>query len=247
MRIFFIIGFIIHLAQSFIPTNRFLEYLVDGFIPKSIKSTRKGDEIPINLNVSDYTTNSLLSVTNNLLKLNTTLYNDTALPITLDTQGLQVLIPELSEYQTNTNMSLFIYRDPRIHQKITIQTIITSYVTLSFGLNFSVFDNTTMTYDDIIDCTLYVSVKFQLSPENNIINLLINKIDVNEVDLLRDDLGINVETFKENLNMVIELARAQIIKFTKFDIIGYIKQQGGGEYEQLTLDQQAGYIEFNLK
>jgi hypothetical protein len=245
MKIFYIFGILINMISS---NANFLQFLEDAILGSTgLVFKELNHEVPINLTITDHTINALLGLTNDMLKPNMTLYNEKGSPIPLDTNGLSILIPELANYKDNTNMSLFIYRDPKKHKQISIETTAASYLALAIGIKFNVFDLVKKDYVAIIDMSLELSIDFQVSPENNMVNVYINDIALDSVEVHSDSLGIDKDVFKNNFNMVIEIARPQLMEKTKFDIVKLIKTQSGAVYKDLYLYQTPGEIFFGLK
>ncbi len=203
----------------------------------------KHQTIPtVNLNITDMTLNSIFYILDKK-EFSHSFYNQTGLPITIDSKGLSTIIPELAEhFKENTGLRLTVYKQEK-HKAPELDSYITgTMVSFEFGL-----DILTTELEYLVTSSLSGHLKLQLFSDENKSNLFISSLEIDEIKDIGGSLQINAEVYKNNLNMVIKIALNQFKeKMKKIDVLPLINKKLETEFTTFSISQNRGHNQIVL-
>jgi len=204
--------------------------------------------------LSDYTLNTLFYMGQQSQNLWINVGNDTQglnLPFTIDTKGLGIIVPELTNFFPNQNYNCTL--------KIGIlgihkQPIITtqddgSEVYLNFGMDFVVHNETTPFDDAFKAVTLNIefSIRMKIYTADDRLNVKIGEISAKNVTADSHIGKIDTEKLKKTLESLVRVAVSQQTAMLKnIDIVTKLKNYTGLTFYDILFDSNPGHHAITL-
>jgi hypothetical protein len=203
----------------------------------------------ISILISDYTLNTLLFMVQQTGALKKVLTNSTndVMPINIDTQGMSGLIPELAQkYTEDKEMEFKMYVNPFGYSQPEIDSDLDgAKLSLNFGLEFNVFESDDP-FDDAVTqlkTDVKAHLKFQFMISDNKLSVILFKIYIDQIVVKTDELNINIENFKVNLEKVLnDLMEKYKPMIQNFDVAGIIKSNFSLETNNLIVNTNNNFI-----
>ena len=208
----------------------------------------------VSLLISDYSVNTLLFMAQQTGAIKKVLTNSTndILPFNIDTQGMSGLIQELGQKYNETvkEMEFKVYVNPTGYKQPELNSDVDgTTLSLNFGLEFNVFESDDP-FDDAVtqlkaDVNAHVKVQFLIS--NNKLNVILFKIGVDRIIAKTDELNLNMDNFKTNLentlNAVTETYKPML---TDVDVAGLLKESFNHDFSNLIVNTKQNFIVFSV-
>lgn len=207
----------------------------------------------ISLLISDYSINTLLFMAQQTgyLKMTFTNETNTILPFNIDTQGLSAIIPE---YPSKYNETYPVEMKINVSPLDNVQPLLTTlehgnYLSFNFGMDFNTYNSTDPFDDPINDLKLNItaSLKLQYIITDKKLNVLILKTTIDNMDVLVDELKIDADQLKTNLEGLLNT----IIKSYKpslrgIDVVDKLNTLTGLKFSNMILDAAKNYLVLSI-
>ena len=200
--------------------------------------------------LSDYTINTVMNLAQQSGNIWTKISNDTTLqlPFTIDTKGLRVLVPELSDYfsSENYNCSLKVGVMGMHKQPIVSTHDEGSLVSLNFGI-FIVVHNESSVWDDEFNA-LNLNVNLDINVQtyfnsDNLFSVNFGSASVKGVTAISNIGNINTERSKNIIKSIINTALTTYSQYFKnIDVINKIKDLIGIKFHDFVIDHNEGHL-----
>ena len=212
----------------------------------------------LNIVLSDYTLNTFLYMIQQSSFMRFTVHNDTSnpLPMTIDTQGLSQLLPELgSAFPANFPVNLLLYVDPVDNaQPLISSNLHGTHLKLNATIEFDVV-NSTDPMDDPVQAViasfeadlLIQTVTDQFYMQGRYLSIIIPKTEVLGVNVKSQIGNIQTDRFQKSLGSLLFIATKQIADKTKnIDVSGMIYNATGLNALNLDVDYNNDYIQASI-
>jgi hypothetical protein len=223
----------------------FQQYLTQNFLEKTEVSY---------LNITDYSINSALYLIPNIVNLEIKLDNKTQspLPLTIDSKGLQLIVPELANYPNNYNMSLRIFFDENNHTRPYISSQIDgSILYINFGMDFGINDSDDPNKDThsilIIDIKAYIRIEYFNKIGDLPVHL--NTFKLQSINVRPESsLDVDKNRLLSSLNAFLKIAVNLIdTMIEELDFFNEIKKVTGLEFHTFDIISNNGYLQLYLR
>lgn len=229
-----------------------------GYITEIVRSLVKGDSMflhndnsPKVLNITDDTVNAIFRVAQSGVKMDYTIYGDSVqgLPITIDTTGLQVLVPELeAKYENNQKMGLRVYCTPGTHPSPAVKTDIDgTRINLNFGMDFLVINNQGV-YDLVLSIDVHAFTRLVFIQHHGKLDVHIAGIEVESITTKTDLLSVDTERMKSSFEAFFTVAiEAMKAKTYGVDILTQINKLADTSFTAFSVIPDSNYFVITLK
>jgi hypothetical protein len=197
--------------------------------------------------LSDYTINTVFNFAQQSGNLWTTINNDTtSLPMTVDTKGLGLIVPELSEFfgSDNFNCSLKVGIQGIHKQPVIFTQDDGADIKLNFGIFIDVHNESSI-YDDAfnaVNLNLEFSIKVNIVVVKDMLSVQFGYIRANTV-VADSHIGpIDTEKSKKTLESMVKVAVTQFSGSMKnIDLVKILNDYLGLTFYNIVVDPNQGH------
>jgi hypothetical protein len=227
--------------QSFSLSDGFSKLISEMFMQeieiKNLNELKFLENRDLLLNISDFSVNAILFMAQRGLNLDITAKNDSSnpLPMSIDTNNMNILVEELKRYPANMNMTLRIYENSTLHP---VPRIVTDpdgpLLFLSLGMEFGVYEADQTEPTQVLSYSLPARIKLQLEDTNNKLTIGLVWVDVADLIIYSDYLNVDRERLRVSMQNFISVAFSGVkSSLTGIDVLRKISDLTGYTYSNL--------------